>query len=71
MNTRKKPATVGPLDQRHLNVLNKLIELCDETLAYCRVCHECNLDVSPEQKKTEEQLDMAKRIKARFFPTAK
>lgn len=71
MNRVMPKKSTGPLTEAHLRTLNKLIETCTATLDYCRVCEECNLDVSPEQRTTREQLDMAQRIKARFFPTAK
>ncbi len=71
MNRVKQTKSTGPLTEQHLRVLNKVIETCSATLDYCKVCDDCNVDVSPERAKTEEQLEMAKRIKARFFPTAK
>lgn len=61
----------GPLTDAHLKLLNKLIEACAETEKYCSMCEECQLDVSPERKKNREQMDIATRIKARFFPLAK
>lgn len=63
--------TKGPLTEAHLRLLNKLIEACKETERYCQMCEECHLAVEPERRKNREQMDIASRIKARFFPTAK
>lgn len=60
-----------PLGPEHLKILDKVLQACVETGEYCKQCEECNLDVSPEQKKNAEQMEIAKRIKAKFFPGAK
>lgn len=60
-----------PLGPEHLKVLDKVLQACAETEQYCRACEECNLDVTPELKKNAEQMEIAKRIKAKFFPQAK
>ena len=65
-----KPA-VGPLTDQHLKVLDKVLKACAETEEYCKMCEECNLDVSPERQKNKEQREIAERIKRRFFPGAK
>lgn len=66
-----KQKTSGPLDESHLKALDGLIKACVETDAYCQMCEDCNLDVQPEREKNRSQLDVARRIKARFFPQAK
>ncbi len=58
----------GPLTDEHLKTLNKVIQACSETLAFCGDCEACDLDVEPERKKTEDQLRVAQKLKARFFP---
>ena len=68
MNSRKQQKPAGPLTEQHLKVLDKVIALCDETLEYCKKCDACNLDVDAERKKTEEQREMARLMKATFFP---
>lgn len=60
-----------PLGPEHLKVLDKVLAACAETAEYCRQCEECNLDVGPELKKNAEQMEIARRIKAKFFPNAK
>lgn len=69
-----KPATVkgssGPLTEAHLRTLNTLIAACGETLQFCQACDECNINVDREAARTKEQLESARRIKARFFPKA-
>lgn len=66
-----KQKSSGPLTDKHLATLNKLIAACTETERFCKDCEECGLDVTPERRKNAEQLDIASRIKAKFFPTAK
>lgn len=61
----------GPLGPEHLKLLNKLIQACAETEAYCAKCESCDLDVTPERKKNSEQLRIAQKIKATFFPGEK
>lgn len=61
----------GPLNDKHLDILNKLIQACAETERYCQDCEEAGLDVDPERRKNAEQAEIARKIKAKFFPTAK
>lgn len=65
------PKENGPLKESDLPLLNRLIAKCEETLRECAKCEKCNLDVTPEKQKTEDQLETAKRIKATYFPTSK
>lgn len=66
-----KPKVNHPLTGEHLKVLDKLLLACAETEQYCQACEECNLDVTPERQKNKEQAEIARRIKAKFFPGAK
>lgn len=61
----------GPLNEKHLETLNKLLRSCEETEEYCKRCEQAGLDVDPEKSKNAEQRDIARRIKAMFFPTSK
>ena len=61
----------GPLTDAHLETINKLLRACAETEEYCKKCEACGLDVDPERTKNAEQMDIAKRLKAMFFPTSK
>lgn len=60
-----------PLGPEHLKILDKVLQACAETHEYCKQCEACNLDVTPELKKNDEQMEIARRIKAKFFPGAK
>ncbi len=71
MRQPKVKGQSGPLTERHLEVLNTLLAACHETLQFCGACKDCHLDVEQEIAKTKEQQEIASRIKARFFPTAR
>ena len=58
----------GPLQDGDLVTLNKLIRACEETKSYCEKCQRCGLNVDPEYRKNGEQAELARRIKAEFFP---
>ena len=58
----------SPLTADDLKRINKLLKACAETGAYLTQCHNCGLDVGPEARKNQEQLELCKRIKATFFP---
>lgn len=64
-------AKKGPLGPEHLEALNRLLDACGETAKMCGACEECHLDVTPEREKNAEQMEIARRLKAKFFPTAK
>lgn len=70
MNRVKSQKASGPLNEKHLQLLNHIIKSCAETEAFCQSCSDCHIDVTPEQAKNREQAEIARRIKARFFPTA-
>jgi hypothetical protein len=61
----------GPMNSEHLAALDKLLKSCAETAAYCESCEACDLDVDPEKAKNAEQLAIARKIKAKFFPDAR
>lgn len=54
-----------------LDRLNKVLESCGETRQYLADCKDCGLDVDREIRVNDEQADVAKRIKAKFYPRAK
>lgn len=58
------------LTSEDLDRLNKLIRSCEETDRMCKDCEECLLDVDPEKRQNTEQLTIARKLKAKFFPTA-
>lgn len=61
----------GPLTEADLLTLNKLLQATIETEQFCKDCEACDLDVSPERQKNGEQQDIARKIKAKFFPSAR
>lgn len=64
----RKAPTKSPLGAEHLSALNTVIEECTQTAAMCDKCKEAGIDVEPEEKVNNEQLEMAKKLKAAFFP---
>jgi hypothetical protein len=58
----------NPLTDEHLTKLNRLIQECTATREYLRKCENCGLNVEPEQHKNNQQLDVATKLKAAFFP---
>lgn len=64
----KTKQSAGPLTDAHLRALNKLLQLCVETGRFCKQCEECDIDVTPEMRKNDEQQRIAAKIKAKFFP---
>ena len=61
----------APLNNDHLDALNKLIKLTTDTGEYLKKCTECGLNVDPEVRKNAEQQEIAVKLKRAFFPTAK
>lgn len=57
-----------PLTHEHLARLNEVIRQCEYTKELCEKCIECGIDVEPELKLNNEQLEVAKKIKSIFFP---
>lgn len=51
-----------------LKVLNQLLQACAETQEYLSMCKDCMLDVDKEERQNKEQMEIASKIKARFFP---
>jgi hypothetical protein len=62
---------MGVLTDKHLQLLNSLLESCTATAEYCQGCIDCGIDAKPELRRNAEQLDMAKKLKAKHFPNAK
>lgn len=60
----------SPLGAEHLNALNEVIRECTHTADMCNACQDAGIDVEPEIQANTEQLDMAKKLKAHFFPHA-
>lgn len=58
------------LSPDHLRQLNQVIEECTRTQDMCARCIDAGVDVSPEASINAEQLDMARKLKAYFFPHA-
>lgn len=58
------------LDDSHLRQLNSIIQECERTHAMCTACHDAGIDVAPEMSTNSEQLEMARKLKAYFFPHA-
>lgn len=67
---RMPPARPSPLTQEHLAALTQIIAACQETAAYCEQCSSCGIDVDRERRLNDEQLSVASRLKATFFPNA-
>lgn len=68
--TERNPPPKSPLGKEHLTALNTVIDECTKTHAMCAACGDAGIDVEPEQKLNAEQLEMAKKLKALFFPHA-
>lgn len=58
------------LGTEHLQLLNAIIKECTKTHEICTACMEAGVDVAPEHAVNQEQLEMAKKLKAYFFPTS-
>lgn len=61
----------SPLTDEHLARLNEVIRQCEYTKQLCERCIECGIDVEPELKLNNEQLEVAQKIKRIFFPNAR
>jgi hypothetical protein len=64
---RQQP-TASPLGREHLHALTEVIRECTITAEMCQRCKEAGIDVEPEIRVNQEQLDMATKLKAAFFP---
>lgn len=63
--------STNPLNDKHLKILNDVLQMCKETAEYCDKCAACGLNVDPEKRKNDEQMRLAERLKATFFPKAR
>lgn len=68
---RQTAPVSGPMGPKQLDELNRLIKSCEETAAYCGKCSRAGLDVTPEERKNADQLEVARKLKREFFPDAK
>lgn len=62
----KKQAS--PLTQEHCDCLNRVIERTQSAIDLAQQCSDCGWDTSAVQEALQEQLDMARKAKANFFP---
>lgn len=58
-----------PLGQEHLDQLNRLLQSCADTEAYCGACNAAHINVSKEREANDEQRKIAEALKATFFPS--
>jgi hypothetical protein len=65
---RLKVQTSEPLTPEHLALLNRLLQSCAESDAYCEKCLSCGVEVTPEKRTNLEQQRTARAIKEQFFP---
>lgn len=57
-----------PLDKRHLDKLNNVIQGCARTGELIERCKNCGLDVEQAERENNEQRRIAEGIKRNFFP---
>lgn len=60
----------GQPDQR-LDALNKVLQAVAETRDYLLKCADCHINVDREMRQNAEQEEIARRIKATFYPLEK
>lgn len=58
----------SPLTTEHLRMLNECLTECAITANMCEQCQNAGMDISPEMQANKEQMEMAKKLKAAFFP---
>ena len=61
---------VNPLTEQHLALLNSVLETSPWILEQLRKMQECGGDCVEKIGTVEAQIDMAKKIKAHWFPDA-
>lgn len=57
-------------DPEALVLLNRVIASATQTAEECDKCRNCHINVDKEANRNREQLEIAKRLKATFFPNA-
>lgn len=61
----------GPLTDEDYARLCEAEKMCTETADYLKRCEECGINVDPETRKNNEQLELARKMRAKFFPDRK
>ena len=62
------PPGANPLNHTHCDCLNKVLESIPQALQLVQACKDCGLDVSEFEQQFQQQLEMAQKLKAKFFP---
>lgn len=64
----RTPTPVCPLSDADCQKINAVLERTPALLQLAQTCQECGWDVSAAQQALQEQLDIATKAKAAFFP---
>lgn len=70
MGVEREAPPKNPLSKEHLHALNQVIDECRQTAEMCSICIDAGIDVEPERLVNAEQLAMAEKLRAAFFPRA-
>jgi len=57
-----------PLTDEHCQCLDRVLETVPKALELAAACTDCGWDVSEQARVLKEQLEMARKAKAKFFP---
>ncbi len=58
----------APLTDEHCECLNQVLASISQTRELVQRCKNCGLDVSRAEEEINSQEDLAKKLKAEFFP---